>query len=82
MADETYTNDGETEYELVYDVPEDAGDDYTVWLESDDDKVGVDLAEFEAEWTECDYDFYLAQETNEQVNKWDNARARNGFGIN
>ena len=79
---ETYTRDGETEFELVYEIPADADDDYTVWLENDDEKVGVELSEFEAEWEECDYDFYVAQETDEQVAEWDNARANNGFGIN
>jgi len=70
---ETYTNDGETEYELVYDIPNDAANDHTVWLESDDEKVGVSLSEFRGEWEEY--------EPNDKTNTFLRERAKNEYGI-
>jgi len=60
MTTQTYTNDGETKYEAVYEVPDDADDEYTVWLESDDDKIGVDFATFQSEWREWGYGDHMA----------------------
>lgn len=56
----TYTQDGDNEFELVYEIPADADAEHTVWLESDDEKVGIPLKEFEAEWREFDYDDHMA----------------------
>lgn len=55
-----YTKEGDTEFEAVYEIPEDADDDHTVWLESDDERVGVDFATFQEEWREMDYDDHMS----------------------
>lgn len=60
---ETYTRDGETKFELVYDLPED--DDATVYLAEADADEGavattVTRAEFDAEFREYDYDDHMA----------------------
>jgi len=74
----TFTNDGETEYELVYDIPEDADADHTVYVvEADADdgarSEAMTLEEFEANFSEYD--------ANEKTDAYLRERARNGHGI-
>lgn len=74
-SDTTYTMDDETEYTLVYDIPDNADEGHTVWMETPDgeDKVGVELSEFRAEWSEY-------TEDDPDAVKYERARARNGWG--
>lgn len=74
---ETYTRTGDTKFEMVYETPDDADDDYTVWLEAvdADEKVGVPLAEFEAEFEVYDENEHATTDA------YLRERARNGHGI-
>ena len=78
MTTQTYTRDGETEFELVYEIPPDADDDHTVYLTDADADEGarsesVDLATFRAEFDEYD--------PNAKTDAYLRERARNGHGI-
>ena len=75
MEDKTYTNDGETEYELVYDEIPDEGNVYVVEVGADDGarSTVVDVVEFESEWSEYN--------PNEKTDAYLRERARNGHGI-
>jgi hypothetical protein len=72
---ETYTNDGETEYELVYDAIPDEGSVYVIEADADDGarSTAVPVDEFESEWSEYD--------PNEKTDAYLRERARNGHGI-
>lgn len=74
----TYTRDGQTEHELVYEVPEDADDDHTVYVVESDAEDGarsesMTLSEFEANFEEYD--------PNAKTDAYLRERSRNGFGI-
>lgn len=78
MSAATYTNDGETEHELVYEIPDDADDDHTVYVVEADAPEGarsesMTLAEFEAEFDEWD--------PNAKTDAYLRERTRNGYGI-
>lgn len=78
MTTQTYTNDGETEHELVYEVPDDADDDHTVYVVEADAEDGarseaITLGEFEANFEEYD--------PNAKEVAYLRERARNGYGI-
>ena len=75
MTTQTYTNDGETEYELVYDEIPDEGSVYLIeagaGVGSRSTPVPVD--EFESDWDEYN--------PTEKVDAYLRERARNGYGI-
>ena len=75
MTEQTYTNDGETEYELVYDEIPDDGSVYVVEADADEGarSTPVDVDEFESEWEEYD--------PNAKTDAYLRERARNGHGI-
>jgi len=78
MSEATYTRDGETEYETVYQIPDDADDNHTVYLKDVDADDGaraetVKLAEFREEFEEYD--------ANAKTDAYLRERARNGHGI-
>ena len=75
MTEQTYTNDGETEYELVYDEIPDEGNVYVVEAGADDGarSTAVSVDEFKNEWDEYD--------ANEKTDAYLRERARNGHGI-
>jgi hypothetical protein len=78
----SYTRDGETEYEPLYEIPEDADDDHTVWLKTDDgERVGVEYAEFQDGWREMKYDDYLAKHSDTEANAYMKERNENGYAI-
>jgi hypothetical protein len=76
MTETTYTRDGSTKLELVYDLPE--ADDATVYLkpaDADDGEraISVTRSEFDAEFEEYD--------ENAKTDAYLRERARNGHGI-
>jgi len=75
MTGKTYTQNGETEYELVYDEIPDEGSVYVVEADADDGarSTAVPVDEFESEWSEYD--------ANEKTDAYLRERANNGFGI-
>jgi len=73
----TYTRDGETEYELVYDLPDDESAHVHLVETADGDgaaSVSVTLAEFEAEFDEF-------EESDDPATEYLRERGRNGYGI-
>jgi hypothetical protein len=75
MEAQTYTSDGRTEYELVYDEIPDEGNVYVVEADADDGarSTAVPVDEFESEWEE--------HGENEKTDAYLRERARNGHGI-